>query len=143
MPQERWSWPRTVLRAPARRSGPAHLAALRFTTDLGDEVQILNAGPGDATDIVFGLLRRDLAGEEDHRSGSLSHLGAGNRYIVSLRPDDRQLDPHGAGCWLRLRWQDATGEPKESWAFRYWDGRLGGPLTPTDEPPSTHIQRAP
>lgn len=151
-PQVRWHWPRTVFRPPERRAGPAHLVALRFTTALYDELQIRNDGPGDAGEITLTVLRRDPAGAEQRSSGRLASLGAGNRYILSLRPDTRRTPPSpteppqpetpapqgkGPGRWVHLRWRDPAGDPagqpRESNAFAAWDAPPTGPLRPPDQ----------
>ena len=135
----RWSWPRTVLRAPERRSGAAKLLAVRFTTHLADELEIRNDGPGDASEIRIALIERDPDGREARRGGGLPSLGAGSRYVVSLRAgDDRELLPEsaqaasarGPGRWLWLQWSSPNGDVGQSSAFDAWDAPPGQPLTP-------------
>lgn len=133
-PAVRWSWPRTVFRPAERRSGAAHLVALRFTTETADEVQIRNHGPGDASDIVLTCLQRSPEREEQSTAASLAYLGAGSSYIVSLRPGGAHLqgDPIPAtdpGRWLRLQWRSPYAGGGETWAGAEWNAPLTDPLT--------------
>ena len=85
-PRPRWSWRGGAPRSPRRPSGPARVVALRFIDAWADDLQLRNEGPGGATDIVVTALLRDAAGAERRLSAALPSLGAGARYIVTLRP---------------------------------------------------------
>ena len=139
-PRVRWSWPRTRFRPPERRDGPARLVALRFTTETGDELQIRNHGPGDAAEIAVTCLHRSTKGEERQSAGSLAYLGAGNTYVVSVRPGGAPLPSDRVpssqpGRWVRLQWRGPAGQAGESWASATALTPLTTPLSafPTEE----------
>ena len=130
-PRPRWSWRGGAPRSPRRPSGPARVVALRFIDAWADDLQLRNEGPGGATDIVVTALLRDAAGAERRLSAALPSLGAGARYIVTLRPGGDGLPVGGTGRWLRIRWRDLDGDVGTSWAM----AGPGDDLTILPDPP--------
>ena len=115
-PRPRWSWRGGAPRSAGRPTGPARVVALRFIDAWADDLQLRNEGPGDAADVVITALDRDADGSERRLSAALPSLGAGARYIVTLRPGRDGLPVEGTGGWLRVRWRDLDGTAGESWA---------------------------
>ena len=100
-PRPRWSWMGGAPRSAGRPTGPARVVALRFIDAWADDLQLHNEGPGGAADIVVTALLRDESGAERRLSAALPSLGAGARYIVTLRPGGDGLPVQGkadAGC---------------------------------------------
>ena len=120
-PRPRWSWRGGAPRSAGRPTGPARVVALRFIDAWADDLQLRNEGPGGAADIVVTALLRDESGAERRLSAALPSLGAGARYIVTLRPGGDALPVEGLpaesmGRWLRIRWRDLDGDIGASWA---------------------------
>ncbi len=136
-PRPRWSWRGGAPRSRGRPTGPARVVALRFIDAWGDDLQLHNEGPGGAADIVVTALLRDAAGAERRLSAALPSLGAGARYIVTLRPGGDALPVEGLpaesmGRWLRIRWRGLDDEAGTSWAMT---GPRGERLTTLPGPP--------
>ena len=136
-PRLRWSWRGGAPRSERRPGGPARVVALRFIDAWADDLQLHNAGPGGAADIVVTALLRDTAGAERRLSAALPSLGAGARYIVTLRPGGDALPVEGLpaggmGRWLHIRWRGLDGEAGTSWAMT---GPRGERLTTLPGPP--------
>ena len=131
-PRPRWSWRGGAPRSAGRPTGPARVVALRFIDAWADDLQLHNEGPGGAADIVVTALLRDAAGAERRLSAALPSLGAGARYIVTLRPGGDGLPVEGTGGWLRVRWRDLDGDVGASWAAA---GPRGERLTTLPGPP--------
>ena len=131
-PRPRWSWRGGAPRSRGRPTGPARVVALRFIDAWADDLQLHNEGPGGAADIVVTALLRDESGAERRLSAALPSLGAGARYIVTLRPGGDALPVEGTGRWLRIRWRDLDDEAGASWAMT---GPRGERLTTLPGPP--------